>query len=53
MDLDTLAAIGEFVGGVAVVVSIGYLALQMRQNTASIRATAAIEIQRDVGSHRN
>lgn len=38
MDLDTLAKLGEFVGGFFVVVSLVYLAHQVRQNTKSLRA---------------
>ena len=38
MDLDTLAKLGEFVGGTFVVVSLVYLAYQMRQNNRSLRA---------------
>lgn len=38
MDLDTLAKLGEFVGGFFVVVSLAYLAYQVRQNTRSLRA---------------
>ena len=37
MDLDTLAKLGEFVGGFFVVVSLIYLAHQVRQNTKSLR----------------
>ena len=37
MDLTTLAQLGEFVGGFFVVVSIVYLAYQVRQNTTSLR----------------
>jgi hypothetical protein len=37
MDLDTLAKLGEFVGGFFVVVSLVYLAHQVRQNTRSLR----------------
>ena len=37
MDLQTFANLGEFLGGVAVIASLGYLALQVRQNTQSIR----------------
>jgi hypothetical protein len=33
MGLDTLAQLGEFVGGVFVVISLAYLAFQVRQNT--------------------
>lgn len=37
MDLATLANLGEFVGGFFVVVSLVYLAHQVRQNTKSLR----------------
>lgn len=37
-NLDTLANLGEFVGGVFVVVSIFYLAYQVRQNTRSLQS---------------
>jgi len=38
MDLATLAQLGEFVGGLFVVVSLVYLAYQVRQNTISMQA---------------
>lgn len=38
MDLTTLAQLGEFVGGLFVVVSLIYLASQVKQNTVSLRA---------------
>ena len=38
MDIDTLAKLGEFVGGFFVVVSLIYLAYQVRQNTRSLRS---------------
>jgi len=38
MDLTTLAQLGEFIGGLFVVVSLVYLAHQVRQNTRSLRA---------------
>ena len=37
MSLDTLAQIGEFVGGFFVVISLIYLARQVGQNTKSLR----------------
>ena len=40
MDIMELGAIGELVGGAAVVVTLGYLAVQVRQNTASNRYLA-------------
>jgi hypothetical protein len=39
MNWEALGAIGEIVGAVAVVVTLGYLAVQMRQNTRSVRAS--------------
>jgi hypothetical protein len=41
MDINTLAAWGEFIGGIAVVVSLVYLALQIRQNSKLLRASTA------------
>jgi hypothetical protein len=39
MNWEALGAIGEIVGAVAVVVTLGYLAVQIRQNTSSVRAS--------------
>ena len=39
MDITTLAAWGEFLGGVAVVVSLVYLASQIRQNSRLVRSS--------------
>jgi hypothetical protein len=51
MDITTLAAWGEFIGGIAVVVSLVYLAGQVRQNSKLLRAsTAATSAQLDFGS---
>ena len=41
MDITTLAAWGEFLGGIAVVVSLIYLASQIRQNSQMLRTSAA------------
>jgi len=41
MDIITLAAWGEFLGGIAVVVSLVYLASQIRQNSKLLRASTA------------
>jgi hypothetical protein len=38
--LNTLGNIGDFLGGIGVVVTLVYLAMQIRQNTASGRAAA-------------
>jgi hypothetical protein len=40
MTLEDWANIGEIVGGVAVIISLLYLAWQIRQNTKAVRATA-------------
>ena len=40
MTLSDLGSIGELIGGVAVVVSLIYVALQIRQNTRAIRASS-------------
>jgi hypothetical protein len=41
MDITTLAAWGEFLGGIAVVVSLVYLASQIRQNSKLLRVSTA------------
>jgi hypothetical protein len=38
MNWEAIGAVGEIVGAIAVVVTIGYLAVQIRQNTRSVRA---------------
>ena len=40
MNWEALGAIGEIVGAVAVVITIAYLAVQIRQNSRSLRAAA-------------
>ena len=40
MTLESLANVGEFVGGVAVIITLLYLALQIRQNSRLVRAAA-------------
>jgi hypothetical protein len=42
MSLSDLASLGSFVSGVAVLVSVIYLAIQVRQNTRNLRAQNAI-----------
>ncbi len=39
MDLTQLANLGEFIGGVAVLVTLVYLVLQVRQNTSAVLST--------------
>ncbi len=44
MDIMELGAIGDLVGGIAVLVTLAYLAMQVRQNTAQVRVqTGALE----------
>jgi hypothetical protein len=44
--LDTLGNIGEFVGGIAVLATLVYLALQIRENTRALRVTSHQEAGR-------
>jgi len=48
MTLEDLGNIGEFLGALGVIASLVYLAVQIRQNTRSIRASAFQDAQRDV-----
>ena len=50
MDITTLAAWGEFLGGIAVVVSLVYLASQIRQNSKLLRASTASVIMEGVNA---
>jgi hypothetical protein len=40
MNWDAIGAIGEVVGALAVFITLGYLAVQIRQNTKAVRASA-------------
>ena len=44
MNWEALGAIGEIVGAVAVVVTLGYLAVQTRQNTRAVRVASFHQI---------
>ena len=46
--LDNLGNIGDFVGGVAVIASFVYLALQIRQNTETLRANSVQELTENI-----
>ena len=46
--IETLGNLGDFLGGVGVIVTLIYLAYQIRQNTKSIRISAFQAAQRDV-----
>jgi hypothetical protein len=50
MDINTLAAWGEFLGGIAVVASLIYLASQIRQNSKLLRASTASATTQNVFS---
>jgi hypothetical protein len=39
-NLDALGNLGDFIGGIAVVITLIYLALQVRQNTAALRTAS-------------
>lgn len=41
MSLETLGNLGDFVGGIAVVVTLIYVAIQIRDNTAQVRMNTA------------
>jgi len=49
MDWNAIGAVGEILGALAVLVSVFYLATQIRQNTKSIKASA----ERELGSNSN
>ena len=51
MTILELGAIGEFVGTLAVIATLVYLALQIRQNTASNRVAAKLEITRQYADY--
>lgn len=45
MDLSQLAQVGEFIGGIAVLVTLLYLAVQARQNNKNQKLSATISLQ--------
>ncbi len=53
MNWDAIGAVAEILGAIAVVVSLLYLALQVRQTTAVARATAFRSIFDGVTNHNN
>ena len=42
MDLEALGNLGDFIGGLAVVVTLGYLAVQVRQNTRQLERSSEV-----------
>ena len=53
MTLDQLASIGEIIGGFAVVISLVYLAIQIRMNTEAERTSTYQSIVSDFGAMNN
>ena len=45
MNWDAIGAIGEILGAIGVIVTLGYLAVQIRQNTRSSRVSAFLLYQ--------
>ena len=48
MNWEAIGAVGEVGGAIGVIVTLGYLAVQIRQNSRMMRASALQEIQRDM-----
>ena len=46
MNWDAIGAVGELLGALVVVVTLGYLAIQIRQNTAQQKREESVSIQR-------
>ena len=46
MNWDAIGAIGEILGALAVVLTLGYLAIQVKQNTHSMKVAAKLEIDK-------
>ena len=53
MDINTLAAWGEFLGGIAVVVSLIYLASQIRQNSKLLQVSTTMSVCEPVSQSLN
>ena len=43
MNLETLALIGEALGGLAIIITLLYVAIELRRNTRTIRASTSYE----------
>ena len=48
MNWEAIGAVGEIVGAIAVIVTLGYLAVQIRQNTRTVRASTHHGISREL-----
>lgn len=53
MDWDAIGAMGEVVAAIAVVVSIGYLAIQIRSNTSAMKASASFDATHSWAEHNS
>jgi hypothetical protein len=51
MNWEAIGAIGELIGALAVVSTLGYLALQIRQNTKGMRVAAKLEITKQFADY--
>lgn len=51
MNWDAIGAIGEILGALAVVLTLGYLAIQVRQNTHGMKVAAKLEIDKQFTSY--
>lgn len=52
MNWDAIGAIGELIGAVAVIATIGYLAVQIRQSNRLARASAVLSLQSELREQR-
>jgi len=50
MNWDAIGAVGEIIGAIAVVATLGYLAIQIRQNTSTTRAATELEVTRQLST---
>ncbi len=48
MNLESLGNVGEFIGGLAVIVTLTYLAFQVRQGTKTLRANSVHELTENI-----
>lgn len=50
MTLEDLGNLGELIGAIAVIVSVGYLAIQIRQNTRSLRSAGFHNLSNNIAN---
>ncbi|MGD8282141.1 MAG: hypothetical protein PVF69_13350 [Gemmatimonadota bacterium] len=51
MTIQDLGSIGELIAAIATVATLGYLAVQIRQNTRSVRASSRLAVSRTYNEH--